>query len=148
MGGATVLLAAGEDLPSNVVGVLADCGFTSAKAIIRKVAKQLHLPPGLVYPAVRLSALLFAGLDLEENSPIEAMGRVKVPVIFAHGEADNLVPCYMSRENYDACVSPKAIFTAPGAGHGLCYLATGENYIEALRRFWIEQGIYGHISVK
>ena len=148
MGGATVLLAAGEDLPSNVVGVLADCGFTSAKAIIRKVAKQLHLPPGLVYPAVRLSALLFAGLDLEENSPIEAMGRVKVPVIFAHGEADNLVPCYMSRENYDACVSPKAIFTAPGAGHGLCYLATGEDYIEALRCFWIEQGIYGHISVK
>ena len=148
MGAATVLLAAGEDLPSNVVGVLADCGYTSTKAIIRKVAKQLHLPPWLVYPAVRLSALMFAGLDLEANSPIEAMGRVKVPVIFAHGEEDNLVPCYMSRENYEACVSPKAIFTAPGAGHGLCYLATGEQYIEALRRFWTEQGIYGAETVK
>ena len=148
MGASTVLLAAGEDLPSNVVGVLADCGFTSAKAIIRKVAKQLHLPPWLVYPAVRLGALIFAGLDLEANSPIEAMGRVKVPVIFAHGEEDTLVPCHMSRENFDACVSAKAIFTAPGAGHGLCYLATGEQYIEALRRFWTEQGVYGVKTVK
>ena len=147
MGASTVLLAAGEDLPSNVVGVLADCGFTSAKAIIRKVAKQLHLPPWLVYPAVRLSARLFAGLDLEENSPIEAMGRVKIPVIFAHGEEDNLVPCYMSRENFDACVSPKAIFTAPGAGHGLCYLATGDEYIRALREFWTKQGIYDRTAV-
>ena len=147
MGASTVLLAAGEDLPSNVVGVLADCGFTSAKAIIRKVAKQLHLPPWLVYPAVRLSARLFAGLDLEENSPIEAMGRVKIPVIFAHGEEDNLVPCYMSRENFDACVSPKAIFTAPGAGHGLCYLSTGDEYIRALREFWTKQGIYDRTAV-
>ena len=147
MGASTVLLAAGEDLPSNVVGVLADCGFTSAKAIIRKVAKQLHLPPWLVYPAVRLSARLFAGLDLEENSPIEAMGRVKIPVIFAHGEEDNLVPCYMSRENFDACVSPKAIFTAPGAGHGLCYLSTGDEYIRALREFWTRQGIYDRSAV-
>ena len=147
MGASTVLLAAGEDLPSNVVGVLADCGYTSAKGIIRKVAKQLHLPPWLIYPAVRLSALIFAGLDLEENSPIEAMGRVKVPVIFAHGEEDNLVPCYMSRENFDACVSPKAIFIAPGAGHGLCYLATGDEYIRALREFWTRQGIYDRTAV-
>ena len=148
MGGATVLLAAGEELPPNVVGVLADCGFTSAKAIISKVSRQLHLPARLLYPAVRLSALIFAGLDLEENSPIEAMGRVRVPVIFAHGEEDNLVPCDMSRENYEACISPKAIFTAPGAGHGLCYLATGDDYIRALREFWTEQGIYDRVLVR
>ena len=147
MGGATVLLAAGEELPSNVVGVLADCGYTSARAIICKVSRQLHLPAGLLYPAIRMGARLFAGLDLEENSPIEAMGRVRIPVIFAHGEEDNLVPCSMSRENYEACVSPKAIFTAPGAGHGMCYLAMGEAYIRALREFWTEQGIYNRVEV-
>ena len=45
MGASTVLMAAGEPLPSNVVGVLADCGYTSARAIIVKVCRQLHLPP-------------------------------------------------------------------------------------------------------
>lgn len=36
MGASTVLMAAGHDLPKNVVGVLADCGFTSARDIIKK----------------------------------------------------------------------------------------------------------------
>ncbi|MBR5020480.1 MAG: alpha/beta hydrolase [Oscillospiraceae bacterium] len=142
MGASTVLMAAGEDLPTNVVGVLADCGYTSAKAIIRKVSRQLHLPAWFMYPAIRLSARLFAGLDLEENSPIEAMGRARVPVIFAHGGEDTLVPCSMSRENYEACAAPKSIFIAPDAGHGMCYLATGDDYIRALRDFWTEQGVY------
>ena len=142
MGAATVLMAAGEELPSNVVGVLADCGYTSAKAIICHVSRFLHLPAWIMYPLIRLGGLLFAGFDLEENAPIEAVKRIRVPVIFAHGEADDFVPCSMSRENYEACTAPKCLYTAPGAGHGLCYLVAGEDYIRALREFWTEQGIY------
>ena len=142
MGAATVLMAAGEVLPANVVGVLADCGYTSAKDIICKICRQLKLPPRLLYPLIRLGGILFGGVDLEENAPIRAVKRIRVPVIFAHGEEDTLVPCSMSWENYEACTAPKAIFTAPGAGHGLCYLATGEEYIRNLREFWTAQGIY------
>ena len=40
MGAATVMMAAGEPLPANVIGVLADCGYTSAKDIIKKVIRQ------------------------------------------------------------------------------------------------------------
>ena len=142
MGGATVLMAAGEELPSNVVGVLADCAYTSAKDIIRKVSRQLKLPPWLMYPLIRVGGILFGGFDLEENAPIQAMERIRIPVMFAHGEADDLVPCSMSWENYEACTAPKGIFTAPGAAHGLCYLASQEEYIHALRAFWTAQGVY------
>ena len=148
MGASTVLMAAGEPLPSNVVGVLADCGYTSARAIIVKVCRQLHLPAWLLYPAIRFGAMVFAGLDLEENSPIEAVKRIRVPVIFAHGAGDNLVPSYMSEENYAVCTAPKSLFITPGAGHGLCYFVAGEGYIQALRSFWTEQGIYGEIGVQ
>lgn len=148
MGASTVLMAAGEPLPSNVVGVLADCGYTSARAIIVKVCRQLHLPAWLLYPAIRFGAMVFAGLDLEENSPIEAVKRIRVPVIFAHGAGDNLVPSYMSEENYAVCTAPKSLFITPGAGHGLCYFVAGEGYIQALRFFWTEQGIYGEIGVQ
>lgn len=143
MGGATVLMAAGEKLPDNVVGVLADCAYTSAKAIIREVARRQGLPVWIMYPLIRLGAWLFAGLDLEGNAPIEAVKRIKVPVVFAHGEDDGFVPCDMSRENYAACAAPKCLYTAPGADHGLCYLVAQEDYIRALREFWLEQGIYG-----
>lgn len=36
MGAATVLMAGGLDLPDNVVGIVADCGYTSPTAIIKK----------------------------------------------------------------------------------------------------------------
>jgi hypothetical protein len=40
MGASTVLIAAGNKLPENVVGVIADCGYTSAEDIIKKVVKK------------------------------------------------------------------------------------------------------------
>ena len=135
MGAATVMIAAGQPLPKNVIGALADCGYTSAKAIIKKVMRQIHLPADLLYPVVKLSAKLYGRFDLEEFSPIDSMKHCTVPIIFAHGEADDFVPCDMSRENYEACTAPKAILTVPGAGHGLSYPVDEDAYLNALRNF-------------
>lgn len=136
MGAATVLMAAGEELPKNVIGVLADCGYSSPKAIIKKVIRQMRLPVELSYPFVKLAARVFGQFDLEEASPLEAMSRCKVPVIFFHGEADDLVPCEMSREMYEACVSKKRLVTVPGAGHGLSYPVEPARYLSELRDFF------------
>ena len=135
MGAATVMMAVGEELPKNVVCVLADCGYSSPKEIIKKVMGDLKLPAALFYPFVKLGAKLFGGFDLEETSAMEAVKRAKVPVIFIHGESDDFVPCDMSRSLYEACVSPKKIMTVPGAGHGTAYLKDREAYLSALRDF-------------
>ena len=136
MGASTVLMAAGSPLPENVIGVLADCGFTSAKEIIREVIKQMGLPPTLSYPFVKLSARLYGHFDLEEISAVEALKNCKVPVIFFHGEEDAFVPCEMSRINYEACPSRKELVTIPGAGHGLSYPVDPERYLNAMRNFF------------
>ena len=137
MGASTVLMAAGESLPPNVVGVLADCGFTSAGEIIQKVVKtDMKLPPKLSYPFVRLGAKLFAGFDPDETSALEAMGRCSLPVIFFHGEADDFVPHEMSVRNFEACTGRKELCLIPGAGHGLCYPAAPEEYLRVLGDFF------------
>lgn len=137
MGAATVLMAAGKALPENVVGILADCGYSSPKEIILDVIGQMKLPPKLVYPFVKLGARIYGGFDLEETSPIEAVKKCKLPVIFFHGEADDYVPCAMSRANYEACASQrKQLITVPGAGHGLSYPADPEDYIRKARQFF------------
>ena len=136
MGAATVLMAAGEELPENVLGILADCGYSTPKAIMQKVIKDMGLPPKLCWPFVKWGAKIFGGFDPEENSPMDAMTRCKRKVIFFHGEADGFVPCYMSREVYDACPTKKAIYTVPGADHGLSYPADMEGYLTALREFF------------
>lgn len=136
MGASTVLMAASKPLPPNVVGVLADCGFTSAEDIIKKTIKEMKLPVGPSYPFVKLAAKLYGRFRLEETSPIEAVQKATLPTIFFHGEADAYVPCEMSRRNFEACSAPKRILTVPGAGHGLSYPVAPEEYLQALREFF------------
>lgn len=136
MGASTVLMSAGNELPQNVVAVLADCGYTSAEEIIKIVIRQMHLPPKLAYPFVRLGALIFGRFDPNDANATAALANCKVPVIFAHGDADDFVPYYMSKVNYDACPAEKALVTIPGAGHGLCYLADQKGYLAQLKTFF------------
>ena len=137
MGASTVMTAAGaEALPSNVIGVLADCGYTSAKDIITKVIRDMKLPAGLAYPFVKLGARLYGHFDLEETSPVESLKHSKVPVIIIHGEDDDFVPCDMSRICYEVCSSEKRLVTVPGAGHGLSYPTDPQGYLDALRTFF------------
>lgn len=141
MGASTVIMAAGNDLPENVVGVLADCGYNSPRDIIKKVIRQMHLPADLLYPFVKLGAKIFGKFDLEETSPEEAIKNCKVPIILFHGDADDFVPCEMSKLNYDACTSPKRLVTIPGAGHGLGYMLDPEGYLKAVAEFFSENGV-------
>lgn len=136
MGASTVLMAASHPLPPNVIGVLADCGYTSAEAIIKAVIRKMHIPVSLLYPFIKLAAKLYGHFDLECESPLESVKKCTLPVIFFHGEADDFVPCYMSQENFDACTSRKAIYTVPGAGHGLSFPADQGGYIEQLKAFF------------
>jgi fermentation-respiration switch protein FrsA (DUF1100 family) len=119
-----------------VIGVLADCGFTSAKDIMYEVIRQMKLPPKLAYPFVKLGARLYGGFSLDESSAIESVKNSKVPVILFHGENDDFVPCQMSVENYEACCTRKKLVTIPGAGHGLAYIIDPQGYLDALREFF------------
>ena len=141
MGAATVMMAAGCELPEQVVGILADCGYTSPEKIIKKVIRQIHLPVFPVYPLIKMGAKLWGRFDLEAYSPIEAMKNCKLPILFAHGDTDDFVPCEMSKENYDACTAPKCLLTIPGAGHGLCYGVEPDRYLEVVADFYTKNGI-------
>ncbi len=142
MGAATVLMAAGEDLPKNIEGVLADCPYASAKEIIQKVIRDMGLPAKLFYPFVRLGARLYGGFDPNDATPIEAVKKARVPIIFYHGESDDFVPCEMSRRLYEACASEeKRLITVPGADHGLAFSVDKENYLKTLNAFIDENGM-------
>lgn len=136
MGAATVLLASSMEMPKNVVAVLADCGYTSTRDIIKKVIRDMHLPADLLYPFARLAALVFGRFDPDRDSPVESMKRCRLPVIFFHGDADGFVPCYMSEQNHAACASEhKKLIVIPGAEHGLCFPAAQETYLSELDAF-------------
>ena len=136
MGAATVMLAAGCDLPDNVVCVLADCGYTSQREIISKVIDEMKLPSKLLYPFVKLGARIYGGFNLDEVTPIEAMEKCRLPIIFIHGDTDDFVPANMSQRLYDKCVSDKkSLVFIKNAGHGLAFPRDRDGYVKALADF-------------
>ena len=128
-------MAAGKDLPKNVVGVLADSGYTTAKEMIQKTIAEMGMPAKIAYPFVKLGAKLFGHFDLEEDSPIEAAKRIKIPAIFTHCEGDKFVPYEMTVRCYEACTAPKVLYIVPGGAHGLPYPTDEEGYIAAVKEY-------------
>lgn len=137
MGASTVLMAAGLELPSNVSGIIADCGYSSPEAIWRHIAQD-NLGVSYTMRSGTANALcrrkICVGID--DYSCVDAMGECEVPVLFVHGSDDRFVPIEMTYENYKACTGPKRLLVVPGAGHGMSYLVDRKKYEETVLDFW------------
>ncbi len=132
MGASTTMYVAGQDYPSNTVGFIVDCGFTSPKEIIGIVFKQVtHLPAWPFLWATDLFARWFGGFRLDQCDSVRMLQGNKLPIILVHGLADDFVPCEMTKRSYEACGGPKELLLVDGAGHGVSF-AVAEKEYEAL----------------
>lgn len=137
MGATTVLMAAGLDLPENVKGIMADCGFTSARDIWQHVAeKNLHMHYRIHGPIANRLCKARIQMRPDACSTVEALAQCRVPVLFAHGAQDRFVPVEMTYENYRACAAPKRLLIVPSADHGMSHFLEKERYETAMEEFW------------
>lgn len=137
MGASTVLMASGEELPDSVRGIIADCGFTSPKAILSAVVRQRNrVPPFLIVPAAGVWFRLLAHYGIRECSTTEALKKNTRPVLLIHGEADDFVPYFMGVENRDAAGENAVFVSVPGALHGMSYLVDRERCEKELDAFF------------
>ena len=135
MGAATVLMASELKLPPNVYGIVADCPYSSTREIIKKVIREdMRLPHALVYPLVRLGALIFGGFDPNYPSPLEAVKNTDIPILLIHGEGDDFVPSKMS-DQISENGKTVTYLKVKDATHGLSYLYDYTAYIGALDKF-------------
>lgn len=135
MGAATVLLACSLPLPQSVVGITADCPYSSPRAIIRKVCRDTRLSPFLVYPFISLGALLFGRFFLGRDDVIDAVSNATVPVLLIHGGDDRLVPCEMAKKIRDANPLYIDLHLFEGAGHGISYMKDYGRYRALITAF-------------
>lgn len=135
MGGATVLMASGLELPANVKGIVADCPYSSPLDIILEVGKQTGYPPKLIRPFVILGAKIFGGFDVRKTSAEEAVQHTKVPILIIHGAEDLFVPASMSEVVQKANPDMIRRFTFPGADHALSYMVDTPRYRKLVSNF-------------
>lgn len=136
MGASTVLYLADRDLPDNVKGIIADCGFTSPHAIISRVFRDITQLPAI--PSIVIAefcARCLAGFSLWDCDTIKSLSKARIPVVVVHGKEDGFVPCEMSEQGYDACVSPKQLLLVDGADHGRSFLVDPVKYKQLVSNF-------------
>ena len=136
MGGATVLMASGLNLPAQVKGIISDCGFTSPKYVFTHVLHTMyHLP---AFPMIQIADVVNkkkAGYGLDECNAAREVRKAKVPILLIHGEQDTFVPCSMCEEIYENCAAPKKKLIVKGAAHAESYYKDMEAYEAALDEF-------------
>ena len=137
MGASTMLFLANAELPRNVKGIIADCGFTSPKAILSHVFTSVtHLPAAPAMWATNIFTRVFADFGLSEKDTRKSLAASKVPVLMVHGKEDEFVPCRMTEEGYVACTSEKEMMLVDGADHGVSFLYDSDGYTEKLIAFF------------
>ena len=136
MGASTMLYLADQDLPSNVKCIIADCGFTSPKAILDIVFRSVvHLPSGPSLWVAELFARILAGFSLTQNDTLKVLKKARIPVLMIHGLEDDFVPSDMSQQGFEACNGEKELLLVDKAGHGTSFLVDKETYTKRVIAF-------------
>ena len=137
MGASSVMMAASLDLPENVKGIVADCGFTSPAEIMNHfLTEGFHIPAFPVFHLAAMFCRLVGGFSVNGADTAESLKNWKKPILFIHGKADTLVPFEMSLVNEEACpAGNKMLVAIDSAGHGLSYLTETDKVGKELERF-------------
>lgn len=136
MGSATVLMVSGENLPSNVKAIVADCGYTSVYDEFSYQLKQLfNLPAFPIMNFLDVVTHIRAGYCLNDASAINQVKKSTTPILYIHGDKDDFVPYYMMDELYNATNSEKEKLTIEGGEHANSDLVNPKLYWSTVNSF-------------
>ena len=138
MGAATVLSTSSEKgLPTQVKGIISDCGFSSNEAAFANQIKTLYkINPNLILKICKWYAKHRAGFDFAEARPIDQVKNSRVPILFVQGVNDFMVPKQMAVDLYTACSSKKKLLLVEGANHAESIAINPNGYHRAIEELF------------
>ncbi len=137
MGGATVIAAAGMELPQQVKCVIDDCGFSSQRDEYYACVKQhVPLPKKLAILPLAIGVRFKCGYSVNDADIVSLAEKMRVPALFIHGSKDLFVPPELGRKLYEACGSAdKSMLVVDGAEHAAAYATDKEKYTAVFTEF-------------
>ena len=76
--------------------------------------------------------------DLILNQKFDSLSKLEsleVPLLFIHGEEDDIVPASMSKTLFDAAIAPKRLWLVEGANHNDVAKVSGDTYLQKIIEF-------------
>lgn len=141
MGAATVMMTTGDPrLPRNVVSAIVDSGYTSARMVfIDNLRHSSHLLKPLAAACVDATGLFckhYAGYDFSEATCLQSLRHTVIPMLFIHGEQDDIVSSRFLKINYEACSSiDREKLMVPDARHMEASVVDPELYWNTVNAF-------------
>lgn len=89
--GAAVALGTAE-LRDDLAGLVLECPFASFRRAVEAHVRLLQLPLPTMLPMTFWCARQLAGAEFDQIRPLEALARLKCPVMVIHAEDDALIP--------------------------------------------------------
>jgi len=141
MGASTVMLHASQ-YPS-LSFAIEDCGYSDLNGELRfALTHRFHMPWFPILPIASLFSRLRGGVLFGSVVPKRSLYQcASLPMLFIHGDADELVPFFMLAENYEAKPGKKRMQVFPGASHADCYRADPAAYAKCVTEFLAENGL-------
>jgi len=99
-------------------GVVLEAPFNSASQVAAKV-----LP-------------FFGPLVMRQFDSKRKIGKIRAPLLFIHGDRDEVIPYELGRDLYAAAPEPKVFWTVSGAGHNDLAEIAADQYREKLSAFY------------
>lgn len=135
MGAATVMLY-GATHTEDIKFVIEDCGFTTAREAIKFHFNKVKIPFWPLYDLIRIKAKRKYKFDFNNISPQDAIVNSTIPVLFIHGDDDNVVPTWMGESLYNKKNGEKdRLYLVQGAGHMEAYSKNKEKYKQIVKEF-------------
>lgn len=140
MGASTVLLHGEVD--DRVKFIIADCAYQNLFDQFRyRLKMEFKMPAFPLLHMGNLISKIRAGLFFGQVSPIEAVKKIKVPVLFIHGQDDDYTTPSNTVNLHKAKNGPAFIYLVPGAEHAGSYMADPVNYRKVVFRFLDNTGV-------
>lgn len=136
MGGATVLMASGEELPNNVKAIVADSPYSDVYDLFKyQLNRMYHLPAFPILPSTSLVTNIRAGYTFSEASALDQVKKSEVPILYIHGNEDTFVPTEMANDLYENTKSEAELLIVDGAKHGEAFVLEKDRYVDKLNAF-------------
>ncbi|MEI0697374.1 alpha/beta hydrolase [Brachyspira intermedia] len=136
MGANAVMMCCNEDNTNNVKAIIEDAGFTNAYEQLKRrldMAYKFSFLP--IVEATSLMSKIRLGFSFENIDVKKRVAMSKIPILFIHGDKDELVDYNMVNKLYDACSSEKEKLIIKDGHHISAVFSNEDLYWNTIKNF-------------
>ncbi len=136
MGATTVCIASGQNLPSNVVLAIEDCGFDNAYKQLAHVYHKSKFSNKTIFWIFYSFTKQAKAFDLKKVDAGQALKNCKIPMLFIHGDKDDFVPTAMlSNLSSQLPETRREVYVAQDSAHVQSYTNNRQKYERLVHDF-------------